>query len=1031
MKKINILLLVVALTTSFAKSQTTCSSAVIITPSGTCNYSNHTTIGTEYWLKFTATSPTVNVSLITVQFGTNAPHIHNLQLISGTCSTQVVVAEDELPFENSADKLSIDLNASGLTIGNTYYIRAERQATHGVCDKGTCTASGSTNPTTFQICIENINVIIPLDFGAELPTSSHAYITNRGQLVDNNGNPRPEIKLYSQSSNPAVYIADSYTSFVFLKSDNNISTPDTSHRVDMTLAGGNSNLKVFKTEETQSISNYYYPHAPRGITGNKSYSRSVCNNVYPNIDMQFYSNKDGVKFYFIVRPGGDADNIVLKFNGATSVNVTPNGGLKIITPLGILEFEPAHAYQINPGNQIVPMPWQAEFIQLSANTIKFDIRNYPHNMPLFIQVDRGHSQNILHISNPEWSTYFGGNGYDEGTGVTNDTDGNSYWTGFTSSNFFPALTGQFTYGGSFDAYIARFGTAIMPYPSAVADKKQWTTYYGGTGDDRGLAIATIGNGVSGNVFVTGYTESGGFPTYNNAGIYYQSTNAGGKDAFLIKLDNATGGVSIANRWATHFGGNGDEIGKTIKADAAGNILIGGRTSTNFYSADVCNVPTDNGFPKCNTSSSFNNSNAYGGGVSDGFIAKFNSSGQLQWSSFYGGTDEDEINSIAIDGLNNLYFTGKTASSSGFPITSLTGAFNQSVFGTGTYDAFISRFNNAGNHIWCSYFGGNGDDAGLTAKTDAANNFYFAGKTSSSTPACTTSCLCIVPNTGEFPLCNQTGSYFQGIGSLGVYGGGISDGFFAKFDNTGKFKWGTYYGASNEDFISGLDVDDNDNLFFTGRTFSPSSANLFFSHPSAWYYNHSSLNGPSAALVGTFDVSNIRRWSAYYDNQGSGDEISNSVSVYSTGSFEKHYYITGATSSTNFYTMAFLSPNYCCPNADLWNSYAGSTDAFLVRFSEMPMWMSVEDVTSSGGISALVYPNPTNSTAFVQLELKDRTNVFLSIYSITGQLVYEKSFKNIEGFYTETIDLQNLTNGVYLIQIKTENDIISKKIIKQN
>ena len=68
---------------SALKAQQTCATAVNTTPAATCNYSTHTTTGTEYWLTFVATSSIVNISLVTVKFGINAPHVHNLALYSG------------------------------------------------------------------------------------------------------------------------------------------------------------------------------------------------------------------------------------------------------------------------------------------------------------------------------------------------------------------------------------------------------------------------------------------------------------------------------------------------------------------------------------------------------------------------------------------------------------------------------------------------------------------------------------------------------------------------------------------------------------------------------------------------------------------------------------------------------------------------------------------------------------------------------------------------------------------------------------
>lgn len=1028
------LAIILSLASMGAMAQQNCSSALTIAPSNSCSYTSHTTNGTEYWLKFTATSKNVNISLVTTQFGTNATHIHNLQLLDGTCSNQTIIAEDELPFENTRDRLAIDLDASSLTIGNTYYIRAERQATIGTCDKLTCRASNSTSPTTFQLCVENINVILPLDFGLEPPLSSRAYVTNRGQLRDINGQSVPDVKLYTLHTNPAVFIADSYTSFVFQKSDSSANTPDSLHRVDMSLVGANHGRRIFKAEQNTGITNFFYPHTPSGITGNKSYSRSVCNEVYPFIDMQFYSNREGVKFYFIVKPGGNADDIILRFDGASSINVMPGGGLKVNTSLGTMEYEVPHAYQVNGGSQVVPMPWQAEFIQLSSNTVKFDIRNYPANMPLFIQVDQGHSQAPQHINTPEWSMYFGGNGYDEGTGVTTDTDGNPYFTGFTSSNGFPPLAGgqQGSFEGVFDAYIAKFGSASGASTGFVpnADKLQWATYYGGSGDDRGLGITTAGNGTSGRVYVTGYTESSNLLTYNNAGIYNQNALTGTRDAFIIGLDNFSGGQNQSNRWATYFGGNGIDMGNSITKDATGNIYIGGSSSTNFYSANTCVAPTDGGFPQCNTSGVYNNGNAYGGGLADGFVAKFDNTSQLTWSSFYGGGNEDAINGIALDPTGNLWVTGKTASSADFPIAASGSQYNQN-FGGGSFDAFVTKFSSAGSLLYSSFFGGSGDDIGFSIAIDGLSNVYFAGQTSSSTPACV-SCVCTTPGAGEFPLCNQTGAYFQGSGSSGSYGGGPTDGFIAKFDNAASFRWGTYYGGNSSDVIKGLTTDYLDQVYFTGQTSSASPVANLYKFGNAWDHNQNTLSGPSDAILGYFDASNVRKYSTYYSNIAGAtlDEASNSIAVFATGGSNHHWYITGLTNTgpTGFYTMFGFN---CCPNGYNQPNNGGGTDAFVARFSMNAMWMDVEDLSSSKADEVIVFPNPSSHAITVQFTLDLMENVSMEIFSITGQRLKTVATQKQTGAVSQIVDFSDFSNGIYLLQIKIGNRLASKKIIKHD
>ena len=119
-----------------------------------------------------------------------------------------------------------------------------------------------------------------------------------------------------------------------------------------------------------------------------------------------------------------------------------------------------------------------------------------------------------------YSTYLGGSRADWGNGIAVDSSGNACVTGVTGSTNFPTQNAfQRTFGGNGDAFV----TQLNPSGSLV-----YSTYLGGSGGDVGVGIAVDS---SGNAYVTGDTESTGFPTQNA----FQRTFGGGWDAFVTKL----------------------------------------------------------------------------------------------------------------------------------------------------------------------------------------------------------------------------------------------------------------------------------------------------------------------------------------------------------------------------------------------------------------------------------------------------------------------------------------------------------------
>ena len=262
-----------------------------------------------------------------------------------------------------------------------------------------------------------------------------------------------------------------------------------------------------------------------------------------------------------------------------------------------------------------------------------------------------------------WATYYGGNAREQGWSICRDNTGALYITGRTYSTNFPTQTlsgayNQTTLSGNNDAFILKFNGS---------GARVWATYYGGNDEEFGYCVC-IDN--TGDLYVTGGTQSTDFPTQTLTGAYNQTTLGGNDDAFILKFNG-----SSARQWATYYGGSIVDYGEGIYSDNSGNLYVTGYTSST-------NFPTQ-------TLSGAYNQTTSGGGY-DAFLLKFNSSDARLWATYYGGSGNDYGDDICIDTSGTLYVTGRTYSSN-FPTQTLTGAYNQTTYG-GSNDAFILKFN---------------------------------------------------------------------------------------------------------------------------------------------------------------------------------------------------------------------------------------------------------------------------------------------------------------------------------------------------
>jgi len=289
-----------------------------------------------------------------------------------------------------------------------------------------------------------------------------------------------------------------------------------------------------------------------------------------------------------------------------------------------------------------------------------------------------------------YSTFLGGTSNDLANGIALDSAGNAYITGYTYSSDFPtAFTAYDTgFNGSTDAFVTKLnstGTALV-----------YSTFLGGTSNDRGNGIALDS---AGNAYITGYTQSSGFPT--TSGAYDTSFNHSTSyedDAFVTKL-NSTGTALV---YSTFLGSTSTDLAYGITVDSAGNAYTTGSTNSSGF-------PTTAGALDTELNGSY-----------DAFVTKLNSAGtDAVYSTFLGGTSSDYAYGVTVDSAGNAFITGST-NSSGFPTTA--GAYDTQPNGGAA--GFVTRLNAAGTALLYSTFLGSSssDHAYGIAATDAGRAY---------------------------------------------------------------------------------------------------------------------------------------------------------------------------------------------------------------------------------------------------------------------------------------------------------------------
>ncbi len=460
-----------------------------------------------------------------------------------------------------------------------------------------------------------------------------------------------------------------------------------------------------------------------------------------------------------------------------------------------------------------------------------------------------------------WAVKAFGKGFSEGRAITSDASGNTYVVGnFREvAIFWDTSPGQlFRAVGESDVFVGKLDAEGQPV---------WVTQLGGAGFDIGYAIASD---EVGNVYVTGsfsdtvhFAQASGIPPL---------VAKGRSDIFLAKFNSEGQPV-----WAKQLGGVGNDVGKSVSLDAAGQIYLAGsfeRTIDFTLEKGTTSLTasgTDIFISKLDTNGNYLWTKHLGGrnlevltlkeitaddigqvyligefqgtvylnpnteeealpltalGGTDIFVGKIATNGEYEWIKSFGSTQEDRGSGITLNQAGQLYITGKFSGTIDFNSSEKT----HELTATSTFDIFVGKLDKKGNFLWAKQFNGTKEKDNFSD----VPSFYFTSEAylrtllgadnwSSDQPfkmvrsneslGITSDSKGNIYLVGNF---EKTVDFDPGEGTAPLTAAGALDIFICKLDTDGKYQWAKQVGAKNaEEGGHSITLDAANNLYFTG------------------------------------------------------------------------------------------------------------------------------------------------------------------------------------------------------------------------
>ncbi|MBK8805374.1 MAG: gliding motility-associated C-terminal domain-containing protein [Bacteroidales bacterium] len=525
----------------------------------------------------------------------------------------------------------------------------------------------------------------------------------------------------------------------------------------------NHNYTIVKENKNIGYENFYLGNDTKfWASGVESFRKITYKNIYSHIDLCLYDNGGTLKYDFIIHPGGNPNDIQLEYTDVSNLTISQKR-LEIKTSVNTVYENAPISYQIKEGNRHRVF---AKY-KINRNVVSYRIAEYDTSRTLIIDPD------LI------FSTYSGSEADNWGFTATYDHDGYVYSGGIVQGIGYPVSNGayQMNYnGGGWDIGIIKY--------SSDGINRIYATYLGGTSCE--MPHSLIVNSKN-ELLILGTTGSADFPVINA----YDNTFNGGTNISYDNSLNFEFGVDIfvskiqsdgTNLLASTYIGGTENDGLNFNTTIPNSQLMTGNGALYYNYGDGARgeIMVDNDdnvyVGSCTYSTDFPTVSAFQPsslGKQEGVAFKMNSNiSAFIWSSYYGGSENDIVNSIDVDEFGNAYITGGTESTDIF--TTIKAPFKTK--SGGTTDAFVAKISANGTTLeGASYFGSEYYDQAHFVRIDVDKQVYIYGQTEAKD-----STLIFNTNTNRV-----------------LYGKPNSGQFIAKFSNTiDKLLLATVFGTGN-------------------------------------------------------------------------------------------------------------------------------------------------------------------------------------------------------------------------------------------